>query len=98
MASFRLSRQARLDLDRIWDNAIDFVGIEYARRLNGHFFDRFELLAMQPLMERARPELAPNVRSFPSDDYLILYIPIRDGIEIIHVVHGRRRLETLFEL
>lgn len=98
MASFRLSIQARLELDQIWDYAVDFAGIEYARRLNSQFFERFELLATQPLMGRARPELAPNVRSFPMSGYIILYFPIQGGVEIVHVVHGRRRLEYLFGL
>ena len=87
-----------MELDQIWDDAVDFSGVEYARRLNRQFFKRFELLSTQPLMGRARPGLAPNVRSFPSNNYVILYIPIRNGIEIVHVVHGRRRLETLFGL
>ena len=98
MALFRLSTQARLELVQIWDYAVDLAGVEYARSLNQQFFEWFELLSIQPLMGRARPELAPNVRSFPSNNYVILYIALQGGIEIIHVVHGRRRLEYLFGL
>ena len=96
MALFRLSTQARLELDQIWEYAVDLAGVEYARRLNRQFFERFELLSTQPLMGRARPELAPNVRSFPCNNYAILYVALQGGVEIIHVVHGRRRLEYLF--
>lgn len=98
MPFFQLTSQARLDLDQIWDSAVDFAGVDYARRLNRQFFERFELLSTQPLMGRARSELAPNLRSFPVGNYLILYIPLRGGVEVIHVVHGRRRVESLFGL
>ena len=98
MAFLRISAQARLELDQIWDYAVDFAGVEYAGRLNRQLFERFELLSSQPLMGRARPELAPSVRSFPVSGYVILYLPFQGGVEIIHIVHGRRRLEYLFGL
>ena len=46
----RLSTQARLELVQIWDYAVDLAGVEYTRSLNQQFFERFELLSIQPLM------------------------------------------------
>jgi toxin ParE1/3/4 len=37
-----------------------------------------------------------NVLSFPLDDYLIFYIPIAAGIQVLRVVSGYRDLENLF--
>jgi toxin ParE1/3/4 len=72
-------------------------GIESARQLSRQIYERFPLLAEQSYLGRARPELAPEVRSFPVSSYIILYRPTEYGVEILHIVHGRRRLEALFE-
>jgi toxin ParE1/3/4 len=54
-----------------------------------------ELLARDPRIGRARPELRADLRSFPYGAYLILYRVIDDGVEIVRVVHGARNLEDL---
>jgi toxin ParE1/3/4 len=54
-----------------------------------------ERLARSPMMGRARPELRPDLRSFPYGAYLILYRAIDDGVEIVRVVHAARNLDAL---
>lgn len=54
-----------------------------------------ELLADNPLMGRARPELKPGLRSFPHGDYLIFYRPLRDGVSVTRVLHGSRDAKRL---
>ena len=65
-----------------------------------HWVDQLDtqlrLLATQPLMGRARDELAPGIRSFPFGRYLVLYLPIGDGIDIVRVLHGTRDVDTAF--
>ena len=58
--------------------------------------EKFELLSQFPHAGPARPELLPDLRSFPVGNYLILYRPIEDGVEIMRVVHGARNLRRLF--
>jgi toxin ParE1/3/4 len=36
-----------------------------------------------------------RIRSF--ENFLIFYCPIKDGIEVIRVLHGAREIERLFE-
>lgn len=43
----------------------------------------------------ARPEVRPELRSFPVGNYLILYRQIDEGAEIVRVVHGARQWEDL---
>lgn len=50
------------------------------------------LLAGNPLLGRARPEIAPERRYLPIGNCLILYRELEEGIE---VVHGARRLDGL---
>jgi toxin ParE1/3/4 len=54
------------------------------------------LLSEFPGLGMARPELSPDLRSFPAGNYLILYRPISIGIEVVRVVHGARDLRKLF--
>jgi toxin ParE1/3/4 len=56
---------------------------------------KFVALGRNQMMGRARPELRPDLRSFPYGAYLILYRAIDDGVEIVRVVHGARNLEDL---
>jgi plasmid stabilization system protein ParE len=47
-------------------------------------------------MGRARPELMAEVRSFPHDNYVILF-RYRDCVmEIISIIEGHRDIEELF--
>lgn len=53
------------------------------------------LLAGNPLLGRARPDIAPEFRYFPVGNYLILYRALSNGVEVVRVVHGARRLDGL---
>jgi toxin ParE1/3/4 len=87
--------QAERDLDDIWfyiaqdNNAA-------ADALLDAFDKQCHLLAEQPMMGRARPDLSLNLRSFPIDSYVVFYIPSVNGIEIIRVLHSARDMGELF--
>ena len=68
-----------------------------AFRLIDSIDERFQMLAQFAGGGQSRPELLPNVRSFPVGRYLIFYRPIEDGIEVLRVVHGSRNLRRLFK-
>ena len=51
--------------------------------------DRFDLLAEQPAVGRARPEFGVDVRSFVVESYVIYY-RVDDGVLIARVLHGHR--------
>ena len=87
--------QAEADLDEIWlyiaqddPNAAD--------RFMDRIEERCRLLAENPLMGRSRPELAPSLRSFPIGTYIIVYVPIEGGIDIVRVISGVRDIDALF--
>lgn len=64
------------------------------------FVDRlnrqFRLLAKEPMIGRARDELAPGLRSIPLGRYVIFYQPIDNGIEVVRVLHGARDADAQF--
>ena len=85
------SRKALHDLDDIWD---------YIARDNPVMADRVldkiaakcEMLARQPLIGEARPDLVSNLREVPIGNYVIFYRPLSDGIEIVRVLHAARNV------
>lgn len=86
--------QADEDLMDIWvyiaqDNP------KAADKLSDEIESKFILLAGQPYLGPARPDIAPELRYFPVGSYLILYREITDGIEVVRVIHGARRLNSL---
>ena len=53
-------------------------------------------LLLQPLMGRARPELAEDVRSWPtSTPYILFYLADEQGITVLRVLHHARDLQRV---
>lgn len=67
-----------------------------ADKLADEIENKFILLAGQPQLGPARPDIASELRHFPVGNYLILYREIAEGIEVVRVIHGARRLSNLF--
>lgn len=59
--------------------------------------EKCQLLARMPELGRKRPDLAPELRGLPVDNYIIFYRPMNDGIQVIRVLHGARDLPQHFE-
>jgi toxin ParE1/3/4 len=95
MSRYRLTEEARQDLDEIWLYIAEDSPAAADRFLDT-LYERLVLLAGQPLLGRLRPELAPNLRSFPVDNHVIFYRPIDHGIEVARVLHGARDIDALF--
>lgn len=87
---YRLSTLAEQDLDEIWSYVADDASPKTADRLIDEIVDRFDLLAEQPGMGRARPEFGIGVRSFAVENYVIYYRHEDDDVLIARVLHGRR--------
>ncbi len=99
MNHFTVAPLARKDLQAIWD----YIGVENsspdaAGRLLKWFFDKFALLASQPLLGQLREDLRPGLRIFSAESYVILYYPTKGGIEVVGVVHGAQDIEAMFRV
>ena len=96
MKRFRVADAARTDLDNIW-NYIAHDDLEAADRFVRLLISKFPILASMPEMGLKRDELSPGLRIFPVHNYIIFYRPIKEGVEIVRVLHGARDLPPLFE-
>ena len=95
MSSYSFSDASIKDLDDI---------CEYVARQNSkaasELFDairkKCKLVAGFPNMGKSYSRLAPNLRGFVVEDYIVFYYPREDGIDIARVISGYRDLESLF--
>lgn len=86
---------AETDIVEIWDYIAN-DGFVAADRWVDRLDRQFQVLAMQPMMGRARDELAPGVRSFPFGRYVVFYLPLDGGIDVVRVLHGARDIDAAF--
>ncbi len=94
--SYRLTRSARLDMLRIW-SYIANDSEDAADRFFVLLKEHFQLLGRNPRIGRPRDELRAGYRSFAVGHYVIFYRMQEKGVEIMHVLHGKRDLDSLFE-
>jgi toxin ParE1/3/4 len=86
--------QAETDLAEIWwyiaqnnpQNADSFLDLIWEQCL---------FLAQSPYSGKKRDELLPDLRSFPIRNYVIFYLPLENGIEIVRVMHGARDIDRM---
>lgn len=89
------TKRAESDLEDIWFY-IAQDSLLAADKILDDIETQCRLIATQPRMGRARPELPqPELRSFPVGRYLIFYTTLPDGIEILRVLHSARDLDAL---
>ena len=96
-----MSRVLRTDLA---DDDLMEIG-DYIRRRSGsvevafRFLDKIDakcrLYAGNPDLGDARPDLGPSVRSFPLDNFVVIYEPLDDGILVLMVTRGARHYASL---
>ena len=88
------SPRAAEDLIELWTYiAVDDPAA--ADRMLDLIEEKLGMLAANPALGPARPDIAREVRLFPVRRYVILYRVLPDGIEVVRVVHGMWRLGGL---
>jgi toxin ParE1/3/4 len=97
MIAYSIAPLAQADLDAIWD----YLGIQKdapaaARRQIEMVFEKFSLLATQPLLGEKRDDLGSGLRSFVAGNYMVVYRIVASEIEIVRVAHFARDIRSLF--
>ena len=94
MSSVFFAQSAETDLLEAWT----FIA-EQSFEAADHVLDVIEqeaqTLALQPMMGRARPELAEGIRCWPtSSAYNLYYQPSGSGITVVRVLHHARDVQS----
>ncbi len=92
--------RAQIEIDEILGHIAE-DNVAAAVRVSTAIERSFERLAIWPRMgtrRRARHPSLRGLRSYPVPryrNYLIFYIPLDDGIDVVHVIHGARDIPTM---
>jgi toxin ParE1/3/4 len=92
---FHILPRAAQDLDEI-AAYIARDNPQAAVTLLDRFTVRFRLLAQRPRIGVPRPELAEGLRSSNLGAYLVFYLEVERGIEIVRCLHARRNVAREF--
>ncbi|MEK7201878.1 MAG: type II toxin-antitoxin system RelE/ParE family toxin [Patescibacteria group bacterium] len=87
---------ARQDLREIWDFIAAQDGVEPADRFAAFMEEKCGRIATTPKIGRARDDLVPGLRTFPTGDYVIAYHETDYGIDVLGVIHAARDFPTFF--
>ncbi len=77
--------RARRDLEEIWSYVAD-DNESAADRMLERIDEILRMLRDRPLAGRQREELAPGLRSFPIRSYVVFYLPLANGIDLVRVL------------
>lgn len=97
MAQILLTPLATEDLQEIWVYLAENAGNETANKFLLAVKKKCETVAEFPEMGRVRHEYLLNLRSFPFGNYIIFYLPLDDGIEVLRIVHSSRDIQQVFD-
>ena len=84
------------DLAEIWCYVAENSNEKLADKLIDRFEAKATLLAKSAKMGKSRPELMASLRSFAVGKYVIIYLSVKNGIEIVRVLHSARDINSLF--
>lgn len=93
---FRLTEPAIRDIEQIADYIAKQAGLAQSELFLSKLDAKFAKIAQFPNLGRQRNEILPGIRSLSIDNYLILYMPIGQDVEIFRVISGYRDLSELF--
>ena len=93
MGNFRLTSRAESDLVEIADYTIETFGIEQARRYRDALETCFQTIADNPKVGRSADQLAPELRRYKHQSHVVFYMPERQGVLIVRVLHESRDFE-----
>jgi toxin ParE1/3/4 len=95
----RIIRRERAldDLAEHWSYRALAVDEASADALIDRIEKRLLLLAEYPESGSKRDELRPGLRSVPLGKLVLFYNPLRDGIELVRVLDGRRDLQPILD-
>lgn len=97
MAQILFTPLASEDLKQIWVFIAENSKIETANKFLAEVKKNCETIAEFPESGRVRHEFLINLRSFPFKKYVIFYLPLADGIEVLRIVHSSRDIQQVFD-
>ena len=89
MADFRLTQQAKADLDDIAVYTLENWGVQQALRYVDSLEQCCHLLANRPNVGATASDLAPDLRRHAHRAHVVYYLPEKNGVLIVRMLHER---------
>lgn len=94
MLRIRFTNSAEADLLELWLTIAEENLVAADESLDS-IQSTVSLLATQPEMGKARPQLADGLRSFPTrTSYIIFYMLDKDGLLVVRMLHHARDIDA----
>ena len=91
-----ISPNALEDLKSIEDYIAEHDGETRADKFTARINKTIDMLALMPGIGGTRPYLKSGRRAFPVRPWLIVYVPLKDGVRVLRVIDSRRNLSAIF--
>lgn len=88
--TYRLTRDARADLDDIWDYTAKTWAEDQAEVYNSKLVETFARAVASPLTGRDRSSMVQDMRSLTSGRHVVFYRRLDGEVVILRIVHQRR--------
>ena len=92
----QVSTKAEDDIRAIGRFIAEQDGLVRAEKVVERINKAIDALALMPGIGGPRSYLASKRRAFPVRPWLIVYLPLKDGIHVLRFIDGRRDLPRLF--
>lgn len=87
--------RAATDLEKIGDYIAEDNPAR-AKSFVGELRQRCKRIAEMPRAHPVRPDIAPDIRTVATGNYVILYSVHSDHVLIERIIHGARNIEAMF--
>jgi toxin ParE1/3/4 len=98
MPRFEFTAKAVEDLREIGRYTKQAWSIAQARRYREELELALRKLSLSPRVGLERDEIAPEVRSFTVASHIAFYLPRKDGITVLRLLHPNMDVERAFDL
>jgi len=95
MNRYKISQLAEQDLEDIWVYLAQNNQIAADKQI-AKILNRLPMLAQFPDLGKMGDDLPDQLRSFPIKPYIVFYIKLDDGIEVVRILHQSRDIDRQF--
>lgn len=96
MGFYRFGPRAEADLQEIGAFTLKHWGELQLERLLSTLYEKLGRYAERPTLGRSRDELHPGLRCFLHEEFVVFYLAVDGGIDVVRVLHGRRDFDSAF--
>jgi toxin ParE1/3/4 len=92
MTRYVLSPRAQADVAEIWNYSAKRWSVEQAENYLRQIKTAIEAVATQPTIGQSCDDIRAGYRRYLTGSHVLFYRPLRDGVDIVRILHTRMDL------